>query len=94
MSEVTMGLESLWNEEGEYLTKRSEKFRTRSTGCSCCSVQLDTEAEVRKEAIDSLSNVLLAQKYFNWDLDKLIREAKKDEKFKKFKGGKRASSPV
>lgn len=72
-----MGLDSIWTEEGDYLTKKSQKFKARSTGCSCCSCELHTEKEVRKEAIDSLSMITRASRYFGWDLDELIKEAKK-----------------
>lgn len=80
-----MGLDSIWNYEGNYLTSRKEKFDARSTGCSCCSVTLDTEKEVRKEAIESLVEILLAAKYFGWSLKGMITEASQDEKLKKFK---------
>ena len=72
-----MGLDSIWDDEGQYLKKNSKGFSARSTGCSCCSTTLDTEKEVRKEAIDSLHYILRATRYFKWDIDKLLKEAKK-----------------
>lgn len=79
---MRMGLDSIWNDEGEYLNlkPRSKGFRARSTGCSCCSIELDTEAEVKREAIDSLMNVLLATQYFKWNFAELIKVARKLDK--------------
>lgn len=82
-----MGLDSIWNSEGDYLTKRTDKFEARSTGCSCCSMELDTESEVREHTIESLVEILTASKYFGWNFTKMIQEAKKNEKFKKLKDG-------
>ena len=71
-----MGLDSIWDEEGNWLTNKSNGFSARSTGCSCCSVKLETEKEVRKEAIDSLHWILRASRYFKWDIDSLLKKAK------------------
>jgi len=59
-----MGLDSIWTKDGEYLTNRKEGFSARSTGCSCCSVELITEEDVKSEAIDSLSVIIRAKRYF------------------------------
>lgn len=37
------------------------------------------------EAITSLAVIILAQRYFGWDMNELIKEAEKDEALKKFK---------
>lgn len=71
-----MGLDSIWNEEGDCLVKKTEGFKARSTGCSCCSSELATESEVRKEAIQSLMYILRAAWFFNWDFVELVKEAK------------------
>jgi len=75
-----MGLGSIWDHTGNYLTKRSRGFRARSTGCSCCSTELTTEAEVRKEAMDSLYWVMKAANYFGWDIKKMISQSKQRRK--------------
>jgi len=72
-----MGLDSIWDLDGNWLTKRSRGFRARSTGCSCCSTELDTEGKVKEEAIDSLRWVLKARDYFNWDFGKMVTKARK-----------------
>ena len=75
-----MGLDSIWNAEGEYLTKKSKDFKARSTGCSCCSASLTTESDVKKEAIDSLTFIIKASNYFKWSLSEILKEAEKKEK--------------
>lgn len=75
-----MGLEHIWDDEGNYLKKNSKGFRTRSTGCSCCSYDLTTKEEVEKEAIDSLMNVLIASDYFKFNFVNLISEARRKAK--------------
>lgn len=75
-----MGLDSIWDEEGNYLTKESKGFRARSTGCSCCSCELETEEKVRKEAVDSLSFILIAADFFKWDMSEIITEARNEVK--------------
>lgn len=72
-----MGLDSIWGNDGEYLTKKSKCFSARSTGCSCCSTQLTTEKEVRKEVVDSLSYILRASDFFKWNIKDLLKEARK-----------------
>lgn len=75
-----MGLDSIWDEDGEYLTKKSKGFSARSTGCSCCSSELFTEESVRKEVIKSLQDIFRAVRFFKWDIDILWKEAKKEVK--------------
>ena len=72
-----MGLDSIWDNEGNYLTKKSKGFSARSTGCSCCSSTLDTKEEVRKEMLDSLKYVVRGCNYFRWKVDDLVKEANK-----------------
>ena len=69
-----MVLDSIWDGKGEWLTKESKTFRARSSGCSCCSMELTTEKEVRKETISSLHWVLRASRHFKWDIQKLLEE--------------------
>lgn len=71
-----MGLDSIWDDRGEYLVKESKGFDARSTGCSCCSHKLNTEKDVRKEAIESLSYILRATDYFGWDIQELKNQAR------------------
>jgi len=66
-----MGLDSIWDEEGDYLNKRSKGFFARSTGCSCCSIDLTTEEEVKKEAVSSLSYMIRAVRFFKWDIEEI-----------------------
>ena len=80
-----MGLDSIWDEEGEWLTSKSKGFKARSTGCDCCSSELTTPDEVKKEAIDSLRWIWLASTYFKWNLKKMLSEAKKLHKLNKVK---------
>lgn len=82
-----MGLASIWDDQGNYLKSkpRSTGFRARSTGCSCCSSELETEDEVKREAINSLAEILVAKEFFRWSLPKLMEAAKDTEKFKQFK---------
>ena len=72
-----MGLDSIWDENGNCLTKKSKGFTARSTGCSCCSYGLCDEKDVREEALNSLHYILRASRYFKWDIRKLIKEANK-----------------
>jgi hypothetical protein len=76
-----MGIDSIWTSEGNYLTDRKHRFKARSTGCDCCSIDLLTKEEVKKEVIDSLATVLRAHYYFRFSWFSLIKEAK--EKIKK-----------
>lgn len=87
-----MTFDSIWDEEGNWLTKSSKGFRARSTGCSCCSSELTTEAEVKKEVIDTLTFILRGADYFKWDVQKLLREAKKSIEVFNAKDNKRDSS--
>jgi len=77
-----MGLDSIWDAEGEYLTKKSKGFKASSTGCDCCSVKLTTEEEVRKEAIDSLHYILRATDFFKWNIQDLLKDARKEVKLR------------
>lgn len=70
-----MGLDSIWDEDGEWLTSDSKGFKARSTGCSCCSIELSNEQEVREECVKSLSWILRAGYYFNWDFEDLMKDA-------------------
>jgi hypothetical protein len=81
-----MGLASIWDEKGDYLTENSKGFSARTVGCGCCSVELTTELEVKKEALDSLGYILLACRFFKWDIKDLIKIAwnKKMEKEKSY----------
>lgn len=72
-----MGIASIWDKNGNWLRMNSKGFSCRSTGCSCCSVELETEAEVKREAIDSLRWVWLASRYFKWDFEDLLKQAEK-----------------
>lgn len=72
-----MGLDSIWNEEGNSLRNRKEGFKARSTGCACCSANLDTEKDVKEEALWSLMWVMRAAYYFKWDQSTLEADAKK-----------------
>ena len=72
-----MVLNSIYDENGNYLTNKSKGFHARSCGCSCCSTDLHSEQDVKKEAIESLKVVLTASKFFKWDVQKLINRAKK-----------------
>ena len=72
-----MGLNGIWSDEGEYLKRKSKGFSARSTGCDCCSCTLDTEHEVRDEAVNSLVSILRAVRFFRWDFVLLVTEAKK-----------------
>lgn len=83
-----MVLDSIWDEDCNYLKRRSKGFKARSSGCSCCSIDLSNEEEVRKEVIKSLVEVILARDYFRWDFTKLVKEARKDKKIRIFKGEK------
>lgn len=71
-----MGLDSIWDEEGNYLTMKSKGFRARSTGCSCCSTQLETEEEIRKEAENSLIQIIISARFFKWDWENFFKKAK------------------
>lgn len=75
-----MGLHSIWNQDGDFLKKNSKGFSARSTGCSCCSTQLETEEEVKKEAVESLMYIMKACVYFDWDLGELAKLAAKQDK--------------
>lgn len=75
-----MGLDSIWDDEGNFLTKKSKGFRAKSTGCSCCSSELTTENEVKKEAILSLGMIIRASDYFKWDWKRIMNEGKKESK--------------
>jgi len=83
-----MGLDSIWDGDGEYLSKSSKSFRARSTGCDCCSVELDTPEEVRKEALDSLEYIVVACEFFGWDIDRLINKARREYKKRRAKAKK------
>ena len=72
-----MGFDSIWTKEGEWLKPGSKDFRARSTGCSCCSIELETEEAVKKEVLDTLANIVRAADYFEWAYLDLIDEAKK-----------------
>jgi hypothetical protein len=70
-----MGLNSFWSDKDNN-TKTDVGFSSRSTGCDCCSNQLDTKEEVRKEVVDSLIEILAAKEYFKFGFVGLIRDAK------------------
>ena len=77
-----MGFKSIWDEDGNYLTKKSKGFRARSTGCDCCSVELTTKEEVEKEIIESFENILFAVDYFDFSIQELIKKAKEQKRKK------------
>jgi hypothetical protein len=74
-----MGLDSIWGEDGNYLTQKSKGFSARCTGCGCCSHELESEKDVKEEAINSLEQVIRASKYFKWNIAELVKEAGKIE---------------
>lgn len=84
-----MGLESIWGESGSRFTgKKKEGFQAKGTGCSCCATHLYEEEDVKREAINSLEEIMVAARYFKWDhdmMDNLVRQARKlaKERFSK-----------
>jgi hypothetical protein len=71
-----LGLDEIWSKESNWLTEKSkvkDGFKARSTGCGCCSTELETEEEVKKEAIDSLSMIIRAQRFFKWNMNELLK---------------------
>ena len=79
-----MSLDSIWDDEGNYLNKKSKHWKARTTGCSCCSADIDSDEELKKNALDSLIEVIIAQEVLKQDILGWIKEAKKSEKYKKF----------
>ena len=70
-----MGIDNFWAEWENYRDLKRKGFSSRTTGCSCCSNELTDRKEIRKEAINSLYEVIKACEYFKWDIFALVRTA-------------------
>jgi hypothetical protein len=80
-----MGLEncnmdSIWDNEGNYLNKNSKGWKARTTGCDCCSTDITELKDLKGCVISNFVEILIAQEYLKWDLKDLINKAKKRKK--------------